>query len=119
MISLADDDPTGSVVVPLVTALGNNYPNPFNPSTTITYTVGNAFMRSASAESTGEAVRISVYNIKGQLVKTLVNEYKEAGQHKVVWNGESEQGKKMSSGIYFYRMETKRGNITKKMLLVK
>jgi flagellar hook assembly protein FlgD len=76
-------------------------------------------MRSESAESTGEAVRISVYNIKGQLVKTLVNEYKVAGQHKVVWNGESDQGMKVSSGIYFYRMETKTGSSTKKMLLVK
>jgi hypothetical protein len=117
--NMVSDFTNKDTVEPLRTQLMSNYPNPFNPSTTISYTVGNAFMRSESAENTGEAVRISVYNIKGQLVKTLVNEYKEAGQHKVVWNGESEQGIKASSGVYFYRMETKTGSEVKKMLLLK
>jgi len=90
------------------TALKGNYPNPFNPSTIIEY----------SLAETGK-VKISVYNIKGQLVRTLVNEVIEAGHHTVIWNGTDRNAKKVSSGIYFYKMESKAGSDVKKMLLIK
>jgi len=102
---LSDTDVT---ITPVPSQLIGNYPNPFNPSTTIQY----------SLSETGR-VKISVYNIKGQLVKTLINETKEAGHHTVVWNGDDSRAKKVSSGIYFYRMETMAGSLVKKMLLLK
>ena len=77
------------------TNLTGNYPNPFNPETTISFDISK----------TGD-VFIDVYNIKGQKVKTLINERLEAGNHQVVWDGKDEGGKKLSSGIYFYQIET-------------
>jgi flagellar hook assembly protein FlgD len=64
-------------------------------------------------------VRIDIYNIKGQLVKTLVNELKEPGRYSVIWNGDDNQANKVASGIYFYRLITDGYNSTKKMLLMK
>ena len=88
--------------------LRGNYPNPFNPSTTISYHLNMP-----------RSVNISVYNIKGQLIKVLVNEGMEAGNNSVVWNGDDTSGKSVSSGIYFYKMETEFGIDIKKMLLLK
>jgi len=89
-------------------SLLGNYPNPFNPETTIQY----------SLAETGK-VKITVYNIKGQQVRTLVNEIKERGHHTVVWFGNDNRAKKVSSGVYFYKMETKSVADVKKMLLLK
>ena len=102
---LANDD---NVNIPYVTALQKNYPNPFNPETTIHYSLREA-----------GPVKIEVYNIKGQLVRYLVNELKNAGNYTVIWNGKDEQGKNVSSGIYFYRMQTKNYSATQKMMLMK
>jgi hypothetical protein len=108
MVSFGNDGSFENEVVPFVTSLGNNYPNPFNPSTTISYSLGEA-----------GTVKLSIYNIKGQLVKTLVNEEKEPGRYNVVWSGEDNHTGKVASGVYFYRMETKAGHEIKKMLLLK
>jgi len=89
-------------------ALSPNYPNPFNPETTISYEIA----------SDGNA-RIDIFNLKGQLVKTLVNDNKVSGPHRVVWNGTDKYGRKVASGIYQYRLITKDGSITKKMILMK
>ena len=88
--------------------LEGNYPNPFNPSTTISYSL-----------SQSEYVKIQIYNIKGQLVKTLVNEPQKAGKHTIVWNGDNRFSRKVSSGIYLYRLETETTMETRKMLLMK
>jgi hypothetical protein len=88
--------------------LENNYPNPFNPSTTIGYTLHK-----------NTPVMIEVYNIKGQKVRTLVNEHLLAGNHTVTWNGKDQNEKEVSSGIYFYRMTTPEFTQTKKMMLIK
>ncbi len=95
-------------LIPMVTELQGNYPNPFNPTTTIRY-----------ALNTDEKVEIEIYNIKGQTVKTLVNEDQAAGYHSVVWNGKDNSNKQSASGIYFYKF--KAGNIVsmKKMILLK
>ena len=86
----------------------SNYPNPFNPTTTIAYSLPNDGM-----------VEVSVYNIKGQLVKTLVNGEQLAGNYETVWNGKDKNEKRVSTGIYFYRVETKDKTLLKKMLMLK
>ncbi len=88
--------------------LGQNYPNPFNPETTISY----------SLEKPG-VVELSVYNIRGQKVKTLVNSRCEAGQNNVTWNGTDESGKNVSGGVYLYRLQTEDQALTRKMILLK
>ena len=88
--------------------LGQNYPNPFNPTTTITYNMveeGN--------------VSIEVFNIRGQLVKTLINDQVIAGDHTLVWEGTNDNNQKVSSGIYFYKMKSGNYSSTKKMILMK
>lgn len=102
--SSSSDDP----VVPMVTKLEGNYPNPFNPETAI---------RFATRES--GPVRLTIYNLKGQLVKSLVNTNLPAGNHRVIWNGKDENGRSVSSGIYMYRMETPGYTKTLKMMLMK
>ncbi|MDZ4181922.1 MAG: carboxypeptidase regulatory-like domain-containing protein [Candidatus Cloacimonadaceae bacterium] len=95
-------------VIPVnATALNGNYPNPFNPETTISYAIKEA-----------GAVCIEIYNVKGQLIRTLVNEHQNTGHYKVVFDGKDARGKAISSGIYFYRMKTDNFIDTKKMILM-
>ena len=90
------------------TKLSSNYPNPFNPSTTINFSV--------KAET---HVSIEIYNLRGQKVKTLVDREYKAGQHTKVWNGKDDNSKDVTSGIYFYKMRSGRYTSTKKMILLK
>ena len=90
------------------TELKGNYPNPFNPETTIRYSVKEA-----------GPVAIEIYNLKGQLVNTLVNKEMQSGQHSVVWNGKDASGKLVSSGLYFTRVENVGKAVTRKILLSK
>lgn len=99
---------TNNVLPVLTNNLDQNYPNPFNPETQISYSIKN-----------NENVKLAIYNVKGQLVKTLVNETQTAGNHSVVWNGTDDSNKSVSSGIYFYKLETGSFNSTRKMMLVK
>lgn len=91
-----------------ITALKGNFPNPFNPTTEIAY----------SLKETGK-VKIEIYNLKGQLVKTLVNDTMPQGEHRITWNGKDQRGNGVASGIYMYRMETPSYTKTKKMMLMK
>jgi len=93
---------------PLVTQLQGNYPNPFNPSTTIVF----------SLKQPGK-VRLSIYNTKGQLVRTLCDSGMQAGKHQIVWNGKSDNGMPAGSGVYLYRLETGRYHKTLKAILLK
>jgi len=88
--------------------LSQNYPNPFNPVTVIAYQL-----------PTASNVEISIYNIKGEKIRTLVNENREAGMYKVTWNGKDNNNNAVSSGIYFYRIITNNYSDTKKMILMK
>ena len=106
--STDDGVPNSNDSLPTLTQLNSNYPNPFNPETTISYSMREA----------GD-VRINIYNIKGQKVKTLINEYKNIGNHKVVWNGEDESNNRCASGIYLYKMESTNYIKTHKMILIK
>ena len=96
------------VDVPATYEIAQNQPNPFNPETVIKYALPNATQ-----------VSIRIYNIVGQLVKTLVDDYQPAGQHQVVWNGTSENGERVASGIYLYRFVTPDHQQTLKMTLLK
>ncbi|MCK5051354.1 MAG: carboxypeptidase regulatory-like domain-containing protein [Candidatus Cloacimonetes bacterium] len=95
-------------IVP-VTKLNGNYPNPFNPITTISFSVSHM----------PSFVNIEIYNLKGQKVKTLINEQLAAGQHSVIWKGKDDSNKSVSSGIYFYRMKSENYILSKKMILLK
>lgn len=94
--------------VPVITALQGNYPNPFNPTTKINFSLKEA-----------GKVNLEIYNLKGQKVKTLMNKNMDADNHSVIWSGEDNSGKKVSSGIYLYRMKSKGYSETKKMILIK
>lgn len=94
--------------VPLKHRLSQNYPNPFNLNTIIKY---------ALKENT--SVALFIYNILGQRVKTLVNEYQNAGYKSIIWDGTNENGELVSSGIYFYKLTAGNFVAEKKMLLLK
>ena len=74
----------------------NNYPNPFNPTTIISFKLVSAAKENA---------KIEIYNLKGQKVKTLLNRKLAAGNHRVVWNGDDDNGKPVGSGVYFYKLK--------------
>lgn len=88
--------------------ISQNYPNPFNPSTTIGYSVKEA-----------ANVQLEVYNIKGQKVKTLVNDYRTPGEYNVTWDGRNETDQEVNSGVYFYRIKSEDYSSAKKMILMK
>lgn len=103
--SVVSNEPDAPIVA---TKLDGNYPNPFNPVTSIRF----------STKEPGN-VSIVIYNSKGQVVRSLVNENKKSGSHSVVWNGTDDYGKPVSSGIYLYKMQTQSYSQIKKMMLMK
>ena len=88
--------------------LAQNYPNPFNPNTIIKYQLPEATL-----------INLNIYNIKGQLVKTLVNEMQNAGYYNIIWNGCNNDNKELPSGFYIYRLSGENYIESKKMLLLK
>lgn len=88
--------------------LYQNFPNPFNPTTTIKFFL----------PSDGKT-ELKIYNIRGQLIKTITAEFREKGLHSKIWDGRDESGKIVASGIYFYQLESDSGKVSKKMLLMK
>ena len=103
---------TARVALPKAFALAQNYPNPFNPSTTISYDIPDSKVE-------GVRVELKVYNLRGQLVKSLVDEVKQPGQFVVQWNGRNEDGEVTASGVYFYRIKAGDFTATRKMVLLK
>jgi hypothetical protein len=86
-----------------------NYPNPFNPSTTIEFSIQD-----------NSKVELIIYNIKGQKIKTLVNNEFTKGSHSIIWDGNDDSGKPVSSGIYFYTLNVNgKTESVKKCLLLK
>ncbi len=94
--------------VPTKVALSQNVPNPFNPSTLIQF-----------AMPARGAADLRVYDVRGSLVRTLVSGELEAGYHDYLWNGLSDAGVQVPSGVYFYRLKTAEDTITRTMTLVK
>ena len=89
--------------------LFQNYPNPFNSSTTISYYLPNE-----------SRVTITIYNIKGEIIATLISEEQKAGYHRMIWEGKSDKKLPVTSGIYVYRLSTNDNfSQTKKMIIIK
>jgi flagellar hook assembly protein FlgD len=88
--------------------LAQNSPNPFNPTTMIGYTV--------PARAT---VTLQIYDVAGRLVRTLVNESRDAGRYSTVWDGRSNNGSQVGSGVYFYRLQAGNATLTRKMVMLK
>jgi hypothetical protein len=94
--------------IPKAYRLAQNYPNPFNPSTTIKYDMKDKGL-----------VTVRIYDVAGRLVRTLVNETKDAGAYSAVWDGRNNIGADVASGIYFYKMDTAGFVATKKLVLLR
>ncbi len=108
LASLRNPENTQSQVIPLKPVLYNCYPNPFNPSTNIRYFIPQK-----------SRVKLNIYNVRGQKVKTLLDSDMEKGQYQIVWNGNNNQNKKVASGMYFYKLESNKQAVVKKCLLIK
>ena len=91
-----------------LSALHQNYPNPFNPNTTITFTL-----------SERSPTKLSIYNLEGKLIRTLINGTLDEGYKQATWNGSDSHGNLVSSGVYFYRLKAGNQTLTKKMVLLK
>ncbi len=101
----ANDDPITPTITP---SLNQNFPNPFNPETSISYSLPKSGV-----------VTIDIFNSKGQLIRSLVNEAKPAGKHTIIWNGTDNNNRPVASGIYLYRMTSNSCSVTNKMMLMK
>jgi hypothetical protein len=101
-------EPDDNVPVIEKTQLYNNYPNPFNPETNISFSI-----------PVEQKVKITIYNLKGQKVRQLLSGQFESGRHSVVWEGKDDNGKQVGSGLYFYKLKTDNKEFSKKMLLLK
>lgn len=96
------------IIIPPKPMISRNYPNPFNPSTTIAFSLPTA----------GKA-NLNIYNVKGQKVRDLGNPELTRGHHTVVWDGRDNRGQSVSSGVYFVRLSTAQGNSVRKILMLK
>jgi hypothetical protein len=113
-VDVSDEDGTRTLFVTGKTtieaqelALRQNHPNPFNPTTTISFTLpGRA------------STTVSIYNIEGRLVVTLVDEILDVGFKEVTWDGRDARSNHVSSGVYFYRLTAGNRTLTKKMVLL-
>lgn len=94
-----------AIALPQEFSVSQNYPNPFNPTCVIAYALPSDCQ-----------VKLSIYNILGQKVKVLVDEYQNAGYRSVTWDGKDAKGQEVSAGVYFYRIEA--GNFEKSMKMV-
>jgi hypothetical protein len=94
--------------VPFTYGLNQNHPNPFNPATTIDYSLARK-----------SHVTIAVYNVLGQTVRTLVDDTRDAGNHQAVWDGNDQFGHAVASGVYIYKMLTDEYTETRKMVLMR
>jgi hypothetical protein len=99
---------TPKVEIPQKFELYQNYPNPFNPSTSISFDLAEDVF-----------VTLKIYNILGQEIRTLVNDFKPAGKYTVVWDGKDNNGNAVGSGIYLYKINAGKFTKTMKMVLAK
>lgn len=110
---LTDIEEQESESLPEEFALQQNYPNPFNPATSIHFAIPKS--RAGSTQ-----VRISIFNIAGQKIRTLVDEIKQPGRYAVTWDGRDDFGRQVSSGVYIYHMRAQEGFVSsQKMILLK
>ncbi len=93
---------------PVLTGISSIYPNPFNPETNIRFSLQNP-----------SVVKLDIFNVRGQKVRSLVSQRFDSGNHTVTWNGRDDYGKSASTGIYYLRMQTGSRSFVKKMMMVK
>ncbi len=112
LIAINDDGETLSdpidIKVNVLFELYQNYPNPFNGSTTIPFDIEN-----------DSKVKLVIYNILGQKINTLVNKNCGAGHYDITWNGQNNYGNLVSSGVYFYKIETDSNSKVQKLVYIK
>ena len=92
-------------------SLSQNFPNPFNPSTSINFNVPDGIKP--------HNITLKIYDLRGRLKRTLIDKHFAPGSHTVIWNGEDDRGQKVSSGVYFYRLISAGFSQTRKMVLMK
>ena len=95
-------------LLPIQYALYQNYPNPFNPTTTLRYDIPE-----------NSYVTITIYDMLGRHIKTLINQTQDAGYRSIIWDATNDYGKPVSSGIYLYQIQAGEYMQTKKMVLLK
>ena len=101
-------DGDGDLAVRYVTSLHQNAPNPFNPRTEIKF----------SLRQPG-AAQLQVFDVRGRMIKNLIDQALPAGEHSVSWNGVDQNDRPVATGVYFYRLVADGRTLTKRMLLVK
>ena len=102
-VNIVDD-----IVVPTITELYQNVPNPFNPETTVRFDLSKT-----------SNVSLEIYNVKGQKIKTLINTTLEPGVHTFIWNGDHDNGNPVASGVYFYKLRAGEFEQVRKMMVLK
>jgi hypothetical protein len=95
-------------IPPKPTTLYQNYPNPFNPSTSITFYLPKQ-----------QHVTVSIYDVKGGRIRTLVEGTKSVGRHVILWDGKNDNGSQVGSGVYYYRLKAGKDIITKKLVIIR
>ena len=105
---MENEVPNSDLVETIHFELYENYPNPFNPTTTISFNLPE-----------NAPVNLEIFNLKGQKVRTLINSELKAGKHNIVWNGLDNNGKPVASGVYFYRLSNGEQILSRKMMLMK
>lgn len=94
-------------------SLETNYPNPFMPTTTINYTIKNN-------SDQPDSVNVSFYDLKGKLIRTLIDDFQKSGEYKFEWNGKDNEDLSVESGVYFYKLVINGKEVgVKKMILLK
>ena len=106
-LSLSTDE-KGNNIVPLKNALHKNYPTPFNPVTTIPFDIINT-----------DQIRLSIYNIKGEMVRSLINTKLDPGSYNMLWDGRADSGVNMPAGMYFIELKGSNFRETGKMIYLK
>jgi hypothetical protein len=106
------DSPSSGTTLPRAFSLSQNYPNPFNPSTTIALNI-------SGTPGEKQHVEVTIYDIRGRQVFTLIDSDLEPGSYNLHWNGRNNRGKSVSSGIYLYTLKTKEETFTRKMTILK
>jgi len=112
VVGIRSSDEKSDTHIPRTIILNQNYPNPFNPTTTISFDIpGEAGEK--------QHVKLNIYDLRGRHVKTLIDSELEPGSHKVVWDGRTEHGNTVSSGVYIYNITSNNTSYSRKMIMLK
>ena len=105
------EEPSSGTIIPETHIVAQNYPNPFNPSTVIQFSI--------PSKLSNNKVSLNIFDIKGELVKTLINEKLQSGNYLIEWNGSNSKNRIVTTGIYFYEIHVREQRFIGKMNLIK